>query len=139
MVYWLASAPRPNTCTKIDPKVHPKGILAHNVYRHHPISSSSHRPRRPGPYTPTCMPVTSPVPVPPPMPVTSQVHHHLPLPARLGSGLLPVTSRVHHHHLPLPARQGSGLLRPPLPTRPPARVRPPARAPARLADVQRDV
>jgi hypothetical protein len=52
--------------------------------------AASNRPRRPAPYPPT---------------------------------RLPVTSQVHHYHLPLPARLGSGLLRPPPPTRSPARVR----------------
>jgi hypothetical protein len=74
----------------------PNGLLARLGSASHPSSFN----RWPGPYTPTRMPVTS------------QVRHHHHLSARLGSGVLPVTSRVHHP-----------------PVRPPARS--PARAPAR--------
>jgi hypothetical protein len=70
MVYWLALAPRPT---------------------HHPISSSSNRPRRSGPYPP------------PRTPVTPRVHHHhLPLPAtstaRRAPSLAPKTLKTHSPH-----------------------------------------
>ncbi len=82
MVYWLASASRPI---------------------HHHISSLSNRPRRPGPYHPTRMPVTSRV-----------HHHHLPSPHGWAAACC-ACPRPH--------------ARPPASARPPAR--PPAHPPAR--------